>query len=91
MEKVTHPSEIKPDEVCKRACVKVCPTQVRYAGDHALAADEVPQTLVVVLFGHQVVEPIKRCLVLPTQELQSKEGKNNEEKSGKMVWLSSSL
>lgn len=43
------------------------PTQVRYTGDHALAADEVPQTFVVVLFGHQVVEPVKRCLVLPTQ------------------------
>lgn len=47
--------------------VHMLPTKVRYTGDHALAADEVPQTLVVVLFGHQVVEPVKRCLVLPTQ------------------------
>lgn len=50
-----------------RVFVNMYPTQVRYTGDHALAADEVPQTFVVVLFGHQVVEPIKRCLVLPTQ------------------------
>lgn len=47
--------------------VNVCPTQVRYAGDHALAAYEVSQTFIVVLFRHQVVEPIKRRLVLPTQ------------------------
>lgn len=49
------------------AFVNMHPTQVRYTGDHALAADEVPQTFVVVLFGHQVVKPIKCCLVLSTQ------------------------
>lgn len=45
-------------------------TQVRDAGGHALAADVVPQALVVVLLGHQVLQPLERCFVLTAQELQ---------------------
>jgi hypothetical protein len=44
-------------------------TQVWYAGVHALAAYVVSQTLVVVFFGHEVLQPLKRCFVLPTQQL----------------------
>jgi len=41
-------------------------TQIRDAGCHALAADEISQAFIVVFFRHQIFQPLKCGLVLPT-------------------------
>ena len=51
-------------------CVCVSPTQVGDTGRHTLAAYVVSQTFVVVLFRHQVLQTLKRRLVLTTQHLE---------------------
>lgn len=41
-------------------------TQIRDARRHALAADVIPQAFIVVFFRHQILQPLKCGLVLPT-------------------------
>lgn len=50
-------------------------TQIRDAGCHALAADVISQAFIVVFFRHQVLQPLKRGLVLSTQKLWEREKK----------------
>lgn len=53
-------------------------TQIRDAGCHALAADIISQAFIVVFFRHQILQPLKRGLVLSTQKLWETEGGKRE-------------
>lgn len=45
-------------------------TQIGDAGDHSQAADELPHSLVVVFFRHQIIQLLKGGFVFPTDQLQ---------------------
>lgn len=55
--------------VCVQIRVERKNTQIWDAGCHALAADVISQAFIVVFFRHEILQPLKRGLVLSTQKL----------------------